>query len=214
MLAYREGCKGITIYRDGSRVGQVLTAGTGSEVKEASAQVEAQQIAGRPEMINSKTIKQQSPFGNMYITIGEVTPGDPFEVFATIGKAGSDVQAVTEAVCRSISQLLRLASDVPRRDRLQLVIDQFSGIGGYATAGFGPDRVRSIPDAVAKAMRRYLYETQGAPAPLALPTVSAAPAVVPTYTHASGALCGDCGQASVYMAEGCMTCQECGWSQC
>ena len=235
LLAYREGCKGITIYRDSSRAGQVLTAGTGSEVKAAgevsrpggaTAHIH-EAVAARPAVLNSKTIKQQSPFGNLYVTVSEIGSGEPFEVFATIGKAGSDVQAMTEATCRVISQLLRMDSSLSRRERLMLVIEQFEGIGGYATAGFGSERVRSIPDAVAKALRRYMGDVtelqaamQGSGAmPVAdakeLPMMDAPKAaVMAEYRHAVGAICPDCGQATVYMAEGCMTCQECGWSQC
>jgi ribonucleoside-diphosphate reductase alpha chain len=237
LLAYHEGCKGITIYRDSSRAGQVLTAGSGSEVREAgevsrpmvvAAHIH-EAVAARPPVLNSKTIKQVSPFGNLYVTVSEISLGEPFEVFATIGKAGSDVQAMTEAACRVISQLLRMDSTLSRRERLMLVIEQFEGIGGYATAGFGSERVRSIPDAVAKALRRYmgdLTELQAAAQAVAvlpakpaatlaaLPMAESRPAMGAEYRHNVGAICPDCGQAAVYMAEGCMTCQECGWSQC
>lgn len=238
LLAYREGCKGITIYRDSSRVGQVLTAGAGSEVKEVgevSRTVSApavhlhEAVAARPPVLNSKTIKQQSPFGNLYVTVSEIALGEPFEVFATIGKAGSDVQAMTEATCRVISQLLRMGSSLSRSERLLLVIEQFEGIGGYATAGFGSERVRSIPDAIAKALRRYLGDvtelqvamqtagvmpTPSLAAAKPLPMVEGPRQLSAEYKQAVGAICPDCGQATVYMAEGCMTCQECGWSQC
>ena len=107
-----------------------------------------------------------------------------------------------------------------------LIIEQFEGIGGYATTGFGSERVRSIPDAIAKALRRYLGEgvselevaVHESTMPLRLSSGQAALAdlLKPTkeYVPHLGAICPDCGQASVYMAEGCMTCQECGWSQC
>ncbi len=238
MLAYREGCKGITIYRDSSRTGQVLTAGDNSSVTAQAAAAAAtpamdegrwrQAVAARPDVLNSKTIKQITPFGNLYVTVSEWEPGDPFEVFATVGKAGSDIQAMTEAACRSISQLLRVASPIPRRERLLLLIEQFEGIGGYATSGFGSARVRSIPDAIAKALRRYLGEnitelevalhretyalpeTTGSAQELPMAKMSA------QYSEGRsiGAICSDCGQAAVYMSEGCMTCQSCGWSQC
>ncbi len=238
-LAYREGCKGITIYRDSSRTGQVLTAGSGSGAQAPAAAgtqaLESAQralvhwedaVAPRPDVLNSKTIKQASPFGNLYVTVSEWEPGDPFEVFATIGKAGSDVQAMTEAACRAISQMLRLASPLSRRERLMLMIEQFEGIGGYATTGFGSERVRSIPDAIAKALRRYLGENvselevavHDKTLPLRRSSGQAALGDLlrrdKEYAPHLGAICSDCGQASVYMAEGCMTCQECGWSQC
>ncbi len=240
-LAYREGCKGITIYRDGSRTGQVLTTGDHSaDATELPIAVEGQRIptvtdmgawresvAARPDVLNSKTIKQPTPFGNLYVTVSEVTPGEPFEVFATIGKAGSDVQAMTEAACRAISQLLRLSAPLSRRERLALIIEQFEGIGGFSTTGFGMEKVRSIPDAIAKALRRYLGEEVipqvvdygmvahhgGQPQ---LPAAIAAPPADEKKSGGRhvGALCPDCGQATVYYAEGCMTCMECGWAQC
>ena len=245
MLAYREGCKGITIYRDTSRAGQVLTAGAGPATDQAAAPepgIEAAQgtllhwreaVAPRPDVLNSRTIKQLTPFGNLYVTVSEWGAGEPFEVFATIGKAGSDVQAMTEAACRAISQLLRLAAPLSRRERLLLIVEQFEGIGGYATSGFGSERVRSIPDAIAKALRRYLGENvtelevalHHSTLPLGLPTGQAGPPAKQVGMPAQplgheaaasplGAICPDCGQATVYMAEGCMTCQQCGWSQC
>ena len=247
-LAYREGCKGITIYRDSSRVGQVLTAGSGvsqpkaadEPAKQSEGALEATQsallhwqeaVAARPDVLNSKTVKQGTPFGNLYVTVSEWAPGDPFEVFATIGKAGSDIQAMTEAACRAISQMLRIMSPVSRRERLMLVVEQFEGIGGYATTGFGSERVRSIPDAIAKALRRYLgsdvTELEMAVADRTMPLGQAAAtgqgqaaladlmkAGEKAFKPAVGAICPDCGQTTVYMAEGCMTCQECGWSQC
>ncbi|MBI2886826.1 MAG: vitamin B12-dependent ribonucleotide reductase [Chloroflexi bacterium] len=226
MLAYREGCKGITIYRDSSRAGQVLTAGNApAPAQPAPAPVAHWQeaVAPRPDVLDSKTIKQPTPFGNLYVTVSEVSPGEPFEVFATIGKAGSDIQAMTEAACRAISQLLRLSAPLPRRERLLLIIEQFEGIGGYATFGFGNGRVRSIPDAIAKALRRYLGVEVETPPPtehkaLAEPRPEPVEGLAATIEKPSarplGAICPDCGQAAVYYAEGCMTCQECGWSQC
>ena len=221
-------------------MGQVLTAGADSAVSApmAAAAASAQSnvadamwhdamVMPRPDVLNSKTVKQPTPFGNLYVTVSEWNPGDPFEVFATIGKAGSDIQAMTEAACRSISQLLRIASPLTRQERLLLIIEQFEGIGGYATSGFGSERVRSIPDAIAKALRRYLGQnvseldvqlhTMGlitephAPArDLPMASVSADHPV----GRAFGAICPDCGQTAVYMSEGCMTCQSCGFSQC
>ena len=223
-LAWETDCKGITIYRDGSHVGQVLTIAHSDPepplplTSPASLDLPAssepdlreQAISGRPPVLNSKTIKQASPFGNLYVTVSEIGPNEPFEVFATIGKAGSDVQAMTEAACRIISQLLRMSSlRQSRSERLLTIIEQLNGIGGYSSSGFGSERTRSIPDAIAKALKLYLNGNQvetvdrGIKEPLS-PTVGA---------H-TGSLCPDCGQASVYAAEGCLTCRNCGWSQC
>ena len=212
LLAYKEGCKGITIYRDGSREGQVITTGYLRPVEETTEEFTETK---RPDVLDSKTIKQLTPFGNLYVTVSECSPGDPLEVFATIGKAGSDVQAMTEAACRSISQMLRISSPTSRRERLQLLADQFSGIGGYASTGFGTDKVYSIPDAIAKALYKYLGQNEVS----STLTVNDSKPLITVYMDSSppysyGAMCADCGQTSVHMLGGCMTCQECGWSQC
>jgi ribonucleoside-diphosphate reductase alpha chain len=83
------------------------------------------------------------------VTVNENGGDQPFEVFINTAKAGSETAAVSEAIGRMISYLLRLASPVEPLSRLREVVSQLSGIGGGRSLGFGPNRVRSLPDGVA-----------------------------------------------------------------
>ncbi len=159
MLAYKLGCKGIAYMRDGSREG-VLTRV--EEPKAETAVLEQPQLAPtafkvqpRPMMVNGATYKIKTPVGDAFITINTNEEGQPLEVFINIGKAGSDVYAIAEGLGRMISLSLRLASHVPPRERVKQVIYQLEGIGGARVLGFGKDRIRSLPDAVAKVLTMH-----------------------------------------------------------
>lgn len=199
MLAYELNCKGVTIFRDGSLDTQVLTIGT------KDGPVTAVPATGNGEHIiaGSITKKMQlpdersgftktlvTPFGKMYFTVNEIAPGVPVEVFTTIGKAGSDISADAEAIGRLISLVLQLGGHV------SLITKTLRGIGGSSTVGFGPNRVSSMPDAIAKFLEeKYLKEEErGAGFELGM--------------------CPDCGKAAVVMEVGCETCKECGWKGC
>ena len=110
----------------------------------------------RPEILQGMTIKIASPFGTVYTTVNENNRQEPFELFCNVGKAGSDICADAEAIGRCISLLLRSPSSVPEIERIKEVIDHLSGIGGSKDQGFGRNRVRSVPDAIAKALLVYL----------------------------------------------------------
>lgn len=110
----------------------------------------------RQEILEGMTIKIGSPFGTVYTTVNENDQKAPFELFCNVGKAGSDICADAEALGRCISLLLRTPSPIPEIERIKEVIDHLSGIGGSKDHGFGPNRVRSVPDAIAKALVVYL----------------------------------------------------------
>jgi ribonucleoside-diphosphate reductase alpha chain len=110
----------------------------------------------RPEILQGMTIKIASAFGTVYTTINENDQQQPFELFCNVGKAGSDICADAEAIGRCISLLLRFPSTIPEIERIKEVIDHLSGIGGSKDQGFGPNRVRSVPDAIGKALLVYL----------------------------------------------------------
>jgi ribonucleoside-diphosphate reductase alpha chain len=96
------------------------------------------------------TYSIETPLGKAFVTINENGGDQPFEVFINTAKAGSDTAAVSEAIGRLISYILRLASPVAPRERLQEVCASLAGIGGGRSLGFGPNRVRSLPDGVAQ----------------------------------------------------------------
>ena len=147
MLAYDLGCKGITIYRDGSRDNQVLNIGKVKE--EAPVEVPVPVPAKpkeRPAILIGKTTEITTGCGKMYVTINQDQEGNVFEVFTSIGKAGGCAQSQSEAIGRLIS--LNLRSGVEP----EFIIKQLKGISCHMPYGFGSQRVLSCADAVGKAL--------------------------------------------------------------
>ncbi len=132
-----------------------------------------------------------------------------------VGKAGSDVQAVSEALGRLISLALRLPSPLDPNERLKQIIEQLAGIGGGRSLGFGANRVRSLPDAVAQVLREHLnglFEGDDEEGNSPEPYVEQLP--LPILDRPIGDLCPDCGQAAFIATEGCRKCYACGYSEC
>ena len=169
-LMYELGCKGGTVYRDGSRSEQVLML-KGDERAEdemkdnekakaaAPIAVDSEQVATphrvypRPKRLTGVTVNTPTPYGTSYVTMNSDENGYPFEVFITApGKAGSDLQADAEGLGRMISLQLRTTAPQNRLTMLRLIVDQLQGIGGSRATGFGINRVTSLPDAVAAAL--------------------------------------------------------------
>src|SRR5690606_4415066 len=152
MLAWKLGCKGITVYVTGSRQKVVLETKATAKAKEPEAAPSSgEQMMiwhdtkkPRPRSLRGYTYHIGTPLGKAFVTINENGGNQPFEVFITTAKAGSDTAAVSEAIGRLVSYILRLASPVAPRDRLREVVRQLSGIGGGRSLGFGPNRVRSL----------------------------------------------------------------------
>ncbi|MCY4572420.1 MAG: vitamin B12-dependent ribonucleotide reductase [Gemmatimonadetes bacterium] len=268
-LAFETGCKGVTVYRDGSRPMQVLStgktgqgeeSGTGEgdgsgEVVALPPELEAitQQLADarakkhdlegeleqvrlqlkehdreaaasrhkrqRPSMLKGRTMKVESPLGDLYVTINEDDKGKPFEVFCTVGKAGGAAMADSEAIGRLIS--LSLRSGIP----ITAVRDQLRGISCDRAVGVGPQKVLSAPDAIAQAIERYLAEKEGVQEmlPIEVP-VSAKTGAGPMpagqgqyvvdHTAQTLGACPDCGSGQLAFEEGCKRCYVCGFSEC
>jgi ribonucleoside-diphosphate reductase alpha chain len=205
-LAWRLGCKGLTVYIAGSREKVVLETQKTRSVKDGDDLV-PEPRKPRPVVLHGTTYRTPTPLGTAYITINENGDRSPFEVFANVGKAGSDTAAVAEAIGRLISLTLRMPSPLTNQERLTEVIDQLNGIGGQRPMGFGPNRVRSLPDAIAQVLARHiaLVEAEQPPEQLPLPI---------TIPSSSADLCPDCGQASLVAMEGCRKCMNCGFSEC
>ncbi len=238
LLAWKLGCKGITVYVTGSRQKVVLETKATSREKEMvtiapeggsipMAQLWSESKKPRPRRLRGYTYSISTPVGKAFVTINENGGDHPFEVFVSTAKAGSETAAVSEAIGRLISYLLRLASPVLPRERLKEIVKQLSGIGGGRSLGFGPNRVRSLPDGVAQALAEYLEDSeeyQEAAAnhenggydnrplrPSDLPDKTSS-AVQPAFQV--GDLCPECGQATVVNEEGCRKCYSCGYSEC
>jgi len=167
VMAYDNGLKGITYMRDGSREGVLSRADEKPKTAEVPGNVAATLPkeyvrASRPMIIEGVTYKTETPVGDTYITLNHDQNGEPFEAFITIGKSGSDIAAMADALGRMISLNLRLAGNLPPRERIRQVISQLSGIGGARSVGFGENRVRSLPDAIAKILaKQYAFRVNG-----------------------------------------------------
>jgi ribonucleoside-diphosphate reductase alpha chain len=246
-LLYRLGCKGGTIYRDGSRDVQVLNlkeedkrvsethaeAAETSESKPANSSSEMVQgtdgfqpkVRPRPYRRRGYTVSKATPSGTAHITMNEDEEGHPFEVFLEIGKAGSDIKAMAEAMGRLMSLILRMASPVSPVERVREIVKQITGIGGARSYGFGRRRVLSLPDAVGQALAEnylglsYGSEEGGQGAEMGIDTdTGPLPELMPQKANAiqaaSADLCPNCGDATFVRTEGCQTCYGCGYSEC
>jgi ribonucleoside-diphosphate reductase alpha chain len=189
-LAYELGCKGVTIYRDGSKKNQVLSLADESKKNDAFSKA----VKDRPETLEGFTTKIPTGMGQLYVTVTEYNK-QPFEVFATIGKSGRSTTAKTEAIGRLVSLALRSGVKVGK------VVDQLQGIGGEHPVFQEGGLVLSIPDAISRVFeRRYLKEgTHNANRK--------------SGNSLLGETCPECGQ-TISFEEGCMTCHFCGFTKC
>lgn len=229
MLAWMTGCRGITVFRDGSKNEQVLNLGV-KKAEEEKRKIEVEHaIKPRPVKVDGATYKISTPMGNAFITVNQDSEGNPFEVFITIGRAGSEVAAMAEALGRLISTNLRYGNHVPAIERAKELVDQLRGIGGGSSVGFGPNKIRSLPDAVAKAISMHFGLLNTAESTEAKETkenalaetavVSEKPALQLTLNEEVVSkkkfdLCPSCGNATLVFEEGCKKCHGCGYSEC
>jgi ribonucleoside-diphosphate reductase alpha chain len=245
LLAWKLACKGITVYVTGSRQKVVLETKATSREREFNLQGEQIQedkkaiISAeeehvwsvskkpRPRRLRGYTYSISTPVGKAFVTVNENGGDHPFEVFVSTAKAGSETAAVSEAIGRLISYLLRIASPIMPRERLKEIVKQLSGIGGGRSLGFGPNRVRSLPDGVAQTLAEYLEDSEEYQEAAAnggnggYGKYPIRPSDIPEQTHSAaqpafqiGDLCPDCGQAAVVNEEGCRKCYACGYSEC
>ncbi|MBI5029667.1 MAG: adenosylcobalamin-dependent ribonucleoside-diphosphate reductase [Chloroflexi bacterium] len=210
LLAWKLGCKGITVYVAGSRDQVVLETKETADAARKVATVEPEPYAKkpRPRAVNGATYEIATPLGKAYVTINRNGDEQPFEVFCNVGKAGSDTAAVSEAIGRLISFALRMPSPLTPTERLQEIVDQLGGIGGGRPMGFGLQRVRSLPDGIAQA----LSEDLGTVRQHASRIEEADTKQLQLFKI--GDLCPECGQASFVNEEGCRKCYSCGHSEC
>ena len=170
----------------------------------------------RPAMLRGRTVKMNSPLGDLYVTINEDESGRPFEVFCTLGKAGGAAMADAEAIGRLLS--LSLRSGIP----ITALRDQLRGISCDRAVGIGPTKVLSAPDAIGQAIERYMEEREGVQEALPLAPPVLAPGATGAQPEATGnahqenflGSCPECGTGSLAYEEGCVKCHVCGYSEC
>ena len=213
-LAFELGCKGVTVYRDGSRDEQVLSIG-GDDAGGSAVQVEPDVLSAprpRPHCTRGMTIKMKTGCGNLYVTVNEDEKG-LCEVFTQMGKAGGCAASQSESVSRMVSLALRSGIDVDS------VLKQLSGIRCPSPLWQNGEMILSCSDAIAKALRQYL-EVRGegvssnANVVVDLPITERRGRKDSADLQAAlGKSCPDCG-GSLDFGEGCATCHSCGFSKC
>nr|MBN1229612.1 adenosylcobalamin-dependent ribonucleoside-diphosphate reductase [Anaerolineae bacterium] len=179
----------------------------------------------RGRVLPGYTYRIETPLGTTFVTVNENGGAEPFEVFVHTSKAGSDTAAVSEALGRLVSYVLRLRSPVLPHERLLEVVRQMAGIGGGRPLGLGPNRVRSLPDGLAQVLEEYMADREvrqssltlaffpGETVPDKVPEKPAGPTPGQLALR-FGDLCPECGQASLVNEEGCRKCYTCGYSEC
>jgi ribonucleoside-diphosphate reductase alpha chain len=215
-LAWELGCKGLTVYVTGSREKVVLETkatrlGKDDQMQQPTLFPEPKKP--RPRMLRGETFQIGTPLGTTFITVNVNGGDEPFEVFLHTSKAGSETAAVSEAIGRLISYILRLSSPVSPKERLAEVVRQLGGIGGGRPLGFGRHRVLSLPDAVAQVLAEYLGQVR----PGENGRVQAQLGQLEEHGQLPfkiGDLCPECGAAALVREEGCRKCYSCGYSEC
>ncbi len=225
-LMYALGAKGGTVYRDKSRDTQVLEVIEPVVTDDPSTEVDAETKAKTEQWWNDtmksrsnkdatpivvlaktestnirtgQTISLPTQFGTLHLTANFDENNEPVEVFINVGKAGSDLMAIAEGVGRLISYALQIPSNLSRESRYTEIISQLRGIGGNSQYGFGPNKINSFPDAVARAMT---FNDKGEKQ---------------QKTNKSGEnknMCPECGNITLIRVEGCSKCTDCGYSAC
>jgi len=221
VMAHETGCKGVTIYRDGSRDLQVLNVGGDmpTETAEAGAASVSNQVdfpveddrehvkkpRRRPDTIQGTTRKIETGCGNLYVTVNDDEHG-PFELFAQIGKAGGCAASQTEAIGRLISLALRAGVDP------NAVARQLGGVRCPSPAWNNGNKIFSCADGISKALAQHLKDLDTKlPLPDAF-SVDTEPAIESLVNRLAG-MCIDCG-STLEFADGCSVCRNCGYSRC
>ena len=232
MLAWETRCKGITVYRAGSREKEVLTAGTSENADQdedqdavAEGSVAYRKRLSRPAVLESKTVQVHTGRGKIYITLSFTSDGYLFEVFTNHGKAGGNDSAMAEALSRMIS--LSLRSGVSPNlviEQLEHIVDNPIIVGGR--------HIYSVPDAIAQVLSEHAFSPpSGVFAPgvaagqvalldppdagqVGMPKATAVATTSPANAPMSAESCPDCFAPNMAFEEGCMKCYSCGYSKC
>jgi ribonucleoside-diphosphate reductase alpha chain len=229
MQAWKAGCKGITVYREGSREGILITEEQQKANDEKKAQLPAQPVElqewARPHVMSGQTIKIKTQQGPLYVT-ANFDNNKMREIFITLGKTGSEEKSYTEAIGRLISKYLQAGGDVKE------AIDSMKGIKSNSSISYDNGiKIYSIPDSIAKALEIMsglttpmysagLSPTSAQPSsPITIagqqmPINAPMPQEVKNGGEVKAELCISCGERGVIHENGCYTCQICGYTKC
>lgn len=194
LLAYDLGCKGVTVYRDGSREQQVLTKGKKGEKQHSEEARQKIVPRKRPDVIKGTTRLMKTGCGNIYITINEDEEGHLFELFTSMGKAGGCAASQSEAIGRLVSLAFR--SNIEPDE----VIKQLKGIMCHSPTWHEGGRILSCSDAIANSLQRYREKG------------SKGNGDSHKVIMLMGA-CPECGGAIEHEG-GCAVCHNCGFTRC
>ena len=199
-MAFRTGCKGVTIYRDGSRDEQVLNVGQTKKKREPEPGLGiATTRPARPQLLTGETQRMDTGCGKLFVIMNDDEYG-PREVFANMGKAGGCASSNTEALGRLISLALKKGASA------QEVVEQLKGIRCHVPYGMGPNATLSCADAIGKAIERRYVTGAAAQA-------GSAPEPQLSLVEVAQGACPDCGGAIEHEG-GCAVCRTCGYSKC
>ena len=210
MQAWKAGCKSISVYREGSREGVLITA---EEEKRNKKPATYEEEWERPQMMTGRTVKFRVTQGTLYLTAD--FEGDRIrEVFINLGKAGSEEKSYAEALGRLISKYLQLGGDIKE------VIDSLKGIRSTSVMWEHGLRIYSVPDAIAKALEIAIGES-GQTKPLIQEEAASNIDGIQQHISAKGAsevprpgICPECGETTLINENGCFVCKNCGYTKC
>jgi len=212
ILAAELGCKGVTIYRDGSRQNQVLSTGT-TYTKEEVVTTSHIVPRPRPKVTRGTTRVVSTGCGNLYVTINESDDGKPFEIFTQMGKAGGCAASQSEAIARLVSLSLRSGIDPDE------IVKQMTGISCHMQTWDNGARILSCSDAISKAVAAFLQRDGSK---LTAKAKGKTKAIEKTVSVSKGEstlivggsnVCPDCG-GQIEHVDGCVVCRICGYSRC
>ena len=197
LSAWEQGCKGITIYRDGSREGQVLTIGQDKKEEPKEEKKEIVRTRKRPAITKGITPAFKTSCGNLYATINDDEKGI-CELFIQLGKTGGCTQSFCEALARTISLAFRSGVQINK------VIEELQGIRCPSPCMVEGGTILSCSDAISKALKAYLKEKK---------QESKLEDNVSKADRGHNPTCPECGEMLTFK-EGCVGCNSCGWSKC
>ena len=208
MTAYKADLKGITVYREGSREGILITDDKSSENEEKSSEdAEMKTARTRPSITEGRTRRMRTGDGTLYVTVNEDENG-LCEVFTAIGKAGGTVAAQTEAISRLISLALRSGVDP------NSIINQLKGISGPNPTWEDGQLILSTPDAIGRALETFVNGDSPSQEKKSQFEIADETSAKVRQPKEYGQHCSECDGSGIVNEGGCLVCKDCGWSKC